>query len=378
MPTLKPLILFFLILLALPVLAVPESAPDVAEAVALYDAGKYAEARVLLESLDARGQANGPLLYRLSFAMGRTGDSVAAKEMAQRALEVLETEFDQGGDLETAFYLSNAYRNHQQPEKSTQVALKVTDGLEAGTWPLPVFALDQFQVGKMYADQDKAPEAVEWYGKALAGFEKDSSFPSYQDWIRRYVYDVAWEQGDWTRAGELLEIRLAGGEGNRADYDRLAVLQGRSGQWDLAIETWRKVELFNPADGDRARYGRHLATRALEVGVLPTETLDGEPLEGLSKERMEDVLKEMATLAKQVRSDGESILAASEPGIEERRKQAEAQQEELNRLKAVFVAVALEYTHRGHSIRQVSFFGGYAPMIFHSDRWKITGLSATD
>jgi tetratricopeptide (TPR) repeat protein len=377
MPNPKRLIPVLLFLLILPVLAAPEPAPDVAEAVALYDAGKYAEARVLFERLDATGNANGPLLYRLAFTLRRTGDTAAAGEMAQRAFEILETEFDEGGDLETAFYLSNAYRNRQQPEKSKQVALMVTDSLKSGTRPHPVSALDQFRVGKMYADQDKATEAIEWYGKALAGFEKDSSFPSYQEWIRRYEYDLAWEQGDWARAGELLEIRLAGGEGERADYDRLAVLQGRSGAWELAIETWRKVELFNPADGDRARYGRHLATRALEVAELPGETLDGEPIPGLDKERMEEVLTELATRAKQARNDGETILADGDPGDETTRKQIAAQQDELNRLKAVFVAVALEYMHRGHSIRQVAFFGGYAPMIFHADRWKIPGSGAS-
>ena len=113
MPNPKRLIPVLLLLLILPVLAAPEPAPDVAEAVALYDAGKYAEARVLFERLDAMGNASGPLLYRLAFTLRRTGDTVAAGEMAQRAFETLETEFDRGGDLETAFYLSNAYRNRQ-------------------------------------------------------------------------------------------------------------------------------------------------------------------------------------------------------------------------------------------------------------------------
>ena len=37
------------------------------EAVTLYESGKYAEARVLIEEIDAAGRATGPLLYRLAY-----------------------------------------------------------------------------------------------------------------------------------------------------------------------------------------------------------------------------------------------------------------------------------------------------------------------
>ena len=42
-------------------------------------------------------------------------------------------------------------------------------------------------------------------------------------------------------------------------------------------------------------------------------------------------------------------------------------------LQPVFVAAALEYAIRGHSIREAAFFGGYAPMIFRAQNWHLPG-----
>jgi hypothetical protein len=42
----------------------------------------------------------------------------------------------------------------------------------------------------------------------------------------------------------------------------------------------------------------------------------------------------------------------------------------LAEIKPVFTAVALEYAYQRHPIRETAFKGGYAPLIFHSDRWE--------
>ena len=38
--------------------------------------------------------------------------------------------------------------------------------------------------------------------------------------------------------------------------------------------------------------------------------------------------------------------------------------------KTVFVPAALEYTLRGHNIRQTAFFGGYARLILNRNAWQ--------
>ncbi len=332
------------------------------KAVALYDAGRYAEARSMLELLDAEGKASGALLYRLAFALKQTGAAGPGKAMESRALAALEQEFAGGGGLEVAFYLSNTYINRNDPDRSAQVALEATDRLEADTWPAPQTALDRFRIGKLYADQGREDEAAGWYRKALAGFEEQAGrFPSYEKWIRSYLYKAASDQRDWKTAGDLLRDNLKAGGGSRIDHDLLAVLLTRSGQWNEAEEAWRNLERMDPAQADRPRYCRQLTIRAREVGTLPLETLDGEPIAGLDKERMEVILKELKNRLEAVQVGYETNPEADQ----------ESARKESAKIKSVFVAVALEYAYQGHPIRETAFQGGYAPMIFHASKWEV-------
>ncbi len=61
------------------------------DATALYDAGKYAEALPLLEKIDADGNADGLLLYRLYYCQNVTADS-RARVTLRRAVELLEAQ----------------------------------------------------------------------------------------------------------------------------------------------------------------------------------------------------------------------------------------------------------------------------------------------
>ena len=72
-------------------LAAAATAPpsDAAEAVRLYDAGRYADARVRLEAIEKVRALSGPLLYRLYFCRRVTGDDAAAKDALERALVAL-------------------------------------------------------------------------------------------------------------------------------------------------------------------------------------------------------------------------------------------------------------------------------------------------
>ena len=338
------------------------SAVNPEDAITLYDAGRYTEARAMLEELDTRGKATGPLLYRLAFALGKTGEAGPGKAMEARAMAVLEKEFETGGGLEVAFYLSNAYRNRNQPERSVEVALEATRRQESGVWPPANTALRQFRLGKLYADQNREEQAADWYRKALAGFEEQAGrYPSYENWIRRYLIQIAADRQDWKTAGDLLSASLEEGKGTRADYDSLAVLLTRSGQWDEAGEAWRTLEQMDPSQSDRPRYCRQLTIRAREAGTLPLETLDGEPITGMDKDRMEVILKELAERVAEIQIAAEAGSGSS----------PDEDQNELDRIKGVFVAVALEYAFQGHPVRETAFQGGYAPMIFHGSRWVL-------
>ena len=107
-----------------------------AEAIALYDAGKYAQAQTILESLDGDDGLNGPLLYRLYFCQ-RQAKNPAARKTMLRAREALQAEVDSGNDLESTFYLANIHRNTGRLSEAAKVAQVATARVEAGEIDAP-------------------------------------------------------------------------------------------------------------------------------------------------------------------------------------------------------------------------------------------------
>src|SRR5262245_39958592 len=80
--------------------------PVKAEAVSLYDRGRYEDARKTLENLDLARALDGPLLYRLFFCEKATGHADDARKTLDRARLALEKEITTSSSLEVAFYLS--------------------------------------------------------------------------------------------------------------------------------------------------------------------------------------------------------------------------------------------------------------------------------
>ena len=111
-------------LLATLLLAATAAAPATSpaqEALRLYEAEKYAEARPLLEGLAARGEADGALLYRLAFTL-RSARDPGDRAAFERAIAKLKEETAVSPRLEVPFYLSNAYRNLDRQEESRAAA----------------------------------------------------------------------------------------------------------------------------------------------------------------------------------------------------------------------------------------------------------------
>src|SRR6185295_16680785 len=136
------------------------------KAIALYEQGRFAEARPLLEQLDASGAASGVVLYRLAYCQRKAQDA-AAPSTEQRARERLERDFAGARDLEIPFYLVNVYQNQGQRDRARQVAAETTARLERGELPSPKSGLDQFRMAKLLADQGNDDGAATWYRKAV-------------------------------------------------------------------------------------------------------------------------------------------------------------------------------------------------------------------
>lgn len=340
-----------------------------ARAVSLYDQERYAEARAVLEQLDADGKATGPLLYRLAFCLRSAGDSNGEKEVLARAVTALEFEVEFATSLEPAFYLANAYRNQGRSDEMAKVAAAATARLESGELRLEDDPLECFRAGKLYADQRARDKAVEWYAKAVEGFTASpGSYPAYAKWARRYLGDAEYSRGRF-EAAEGHYRALIEADGRQVDWDRLAVTLARQRRWAEAREAWGGAAKANPADANRARYAGHLAAAAAKLDPLPEETPSGEPLRSLTKEDLEALMTAQAERVKEIR---QQATTESDAGA----RQALAS--EVAAIRKVFVAACMEYTLRNLPIRETAFFGGYAGMIFKESAWALPAATARD
>lgn len=348
--------------------AAEDDAPTLREqAFQLYDQGRYVDARPLLERLEAQGQVDGVLLYRLYYCQ-RIADDPAARPTLDRARGLLEQELGQASDLEIPFYLANAYRNAGRLTDARRVAAQATERVASGDLPAPADGFEMFRMGKLYADQDREAEAEEWYAKALELLAADRSGAAgpYVEWAGRYLVERAWAAEDYDAAARYLGLVSASGRGSAADLDRLATASCRLGRYGEAKAAWRRAEQLDPAEANRPRYCWHLAEQAEEIGQLPRTAPDERPWADLSKEELEQLLLDQARVVGEVTTEAQETAKLKK----KRRKQLQAR---LDAARPVFIGAALEYALRGHGIRETAFFGGYAPLIFHADRWKLPG-----
>lgn len=348
----------------------PEGVPPALDersshAIRLYDEGRYAEARPLLQTLDAEGIADGPLLYRLSFTLRVAGDGPAEKEVLDRAIGRLEDDLATDPTLETPFYLSNAYRNANRAAESRALAGRVTQAVDAGERAAPTEPLEIFRLGKLHQDQGHSTEAAAWYGRALEGFAQSSDrYPAYVRWARRYLGENAFQRADFAAAEREFAALAKTGLATPADYDTLAMAQGRQGRWKEAADAWHEAEELDRANADRARYCRRLAEMAAGLDSLPARAPDGSSWNQISKEDLEKLLQEQAQAVREARARSQE-LPGSDPLERERLAAA------IARAKPIFVAAGLEYALRNLPIREAAFVGGFAPLIFQPAEWEL-------
>jgi len=356
-----------ILILAALVPAVVAAADPAAEADALYAAGEYLRAAAFYTELDDRGEADGPVLYKLFFCQRQTGDPAATATLS-RATARLATDAETSKRLETHFYLVNAYSSAGRTAEAAEAARRATSLLERTDLPAPADWEGMFRVGKLYADQGEADEATAWYRRSLTAHAAAAAEPSpYIPWARRYIVDRASARGDLAAAEEQLAA-LTSAAPTADDLDHLAVLRVRLGRFAAAVEAWQQAERLNPADANRARYCWRLSRLAEELGSLPPSAPDGREWGALSREELETMMK---TQAEEVGAAVAAAVAAAVDG----HPAAEPVLQELQRLadaaKPLFVAAGLEYAVRGLPIRQTAFFGGYAPLIFKAEEWDV-------
>jgi len=335
-----------------------------ARAVALYDEGNYPGARKLLEEIDGAGEATGPLLYRLYYCQRATGDEPASAATLLRAVERLEAESSETRDLEVPFYLASAYENLGRRAEARTAAAATLLRVESGELQ-PTSGADKFRLGKLYADQGNAIEAANWYRGAVDAFNAEGSGnATYLVWASRYLAEQALEMDDISAAEMHLTELVRLGNPTAAELDQLAVVRVRNEMYKEAADAWRKAVPLNPTGSDRARYCAQLSSMAGRMKGLPATAPSGKAWGELTREELEGLLQEQANVVRKARTEAAQTPDLSEERLRELRQSAKA-------AKPVFVAAALEYALKGYNIREAAFFGGYAPLVFHSREWRI-------
>jgi hypothetical protein len=121
---------------------------------------------------------------------------------------------------------------------------------------------------------------------------------------------------------------------------------------------------MNPGNSDRYRYGSGLAELCRVTGEIPISPDGDRGWDELSGEELDQILTQSAALVREVKTEAEAIDKLTV----EQRKAFDAR---IEAVRPAFVGAALESMRRRINLREASFFGGYAPLIFHAREWRI-------
>lgn len=357
-----------MIALVVALAAAPEaaSAESAAQAVRLYDLGRYPEAEKSLEALDARGKLTGPLLYRLFFCRRVAGDRSGAQDALDRARKALEEENPKAKTLEVPFYLANAYQNMGRPADAAAVAKAATDKVASGAIRVPKTGIATFQLAKLEQDQDRKDDAVKTYERAIKLFDREGDDKGRYDenlrWALRYVGSVAFSREDYPAAEKALARASELPHASPSDWRALGAARGRQRHWADAATAWMRAHKLDPVNGDDAHYAGRLAETAATIAPVADAAPDGTRFKAMERADLEAFLRKEADEA---RAERAAALKAA-PLDPKARANDRAK---LLAIRRLFVGAGLEYALRGFPIRETAFHDGYAPLVFQDLEW---------
>jgi tetratricopeptide (TPR) repeat protein len=366
------------ILAALAVGSAAASADDLdpvkAEAVSLYDRGRYDDARKTLENLDLARALDGPLLYRLFFCEKATGHTDDARKTLDRARSALETEIASSASLEVAFYLANSYANLGRTSDARDAARAMTDKIESGSVATPTSAIGLFQLGKLYEDQSRQKEASAFYTKAVDAFDlTDGRYAGNAAWALRYLGNNAFARADFEASERALARRTSMGGADVVDWNTLAAARARLGKYATAAEAWKAAIRLDPANGDDPRYAARLADAAALLAPLPTAA-GGATFASMDEAGLKAFLKTQSEVVMTAQARAAEAMGPDKNGAPTRRLEPKLRAETARTLRETrqrFVAAGLEYAVRGYGIRDTAFGEGYAVLIFQDSAWEL-------
>ena len=347
-------LLIALLLLVLGAACSKESAArrTLAQGMALYNEGKYAEALPVLQKARGDGLEDGTLLYQLGYCREVVEKSPEPRREAWREAEAIlarEVAQPEGATLERLYYLTVIHSDTDRFDAMTQYARQAVEQFEKGPNPNALTGEDWFRLGRLHDFLSEASLAEAAYRRSVSAYSNSKGgAASYHSLALARVADYDLIAGHYSKAAEEFDQALKLYPPNsqvRPFQHGLALLAVR--RYDDAIA--RFGEDKNETNIE-SQYGGDLARKAKAVGPLDDKDIDGSPIQRLPDEALEARVKEAAASYRAARTKNSY-------------RQGDALPAEVALHQKRFAALLIEYFLRTKGMQEFTLREGFADLV---------------
>jgi tetratricopeptide (TPR) repeat protein len=323
-----------------------------AQGMALYNEGKYAEALPVLQKARESGLKDGTLLYQLGFCREVVEHSPEPRRETWREAEpLLAQEIVQtgGATLERLYYLTVIHSDTDRFDDMTKYARQAVEQFEKGPNPNGLGGEDWFRLGRLHDFLSEASLAEAAYRRSVSAFSKaKGGAASYRSLALARVADYDLAAGHFPNAAEEFDEALKLYPPNnqiRPFHHALAL---------LAVHRYEDaIARFGEDKGEtstESQYGGDLAKKAKAVEPLDDKDVDGSLIQRLPDEvlaaRVKETAKDFrAARVKNSYQPGDSLPA--EVALHQKR----------------FVALLIEYFLRMRAMQEFTLKEGIADLV---------------
>jgi tetratricopeptide (TPR) repeat protein len=367
----------------------------------LYFDQKFDEALDCFLKAYEKGCQDGVTQYKIFYCSMKTGDEEKEKSFLASAISTLEQESNDTPELETFFYLANAYFSSKKGKEGLEASKRAIKLNEEGKFGSPAKSLPNFQLGKIHLDGGERQKARQFYRKAYELSLKKRDLPvTYVKMILSEIAFSDYKEKHYVKALEgfnhLLEVA---GEIYKQDskyqhiFSHMAVSSINTGDYEGAERAWKKVIELGLPYSEEAQYKHRIARAALEVSALWSdieiipEDREAKKLmkdekkfrqfkhdfmvrnfKEMNNDALEEKIIELSKKAKELKSQDPSLSGEEETQGLEKKKSLNKKLEETKRS---FVFALVEYIGRDFLIREKALKNGFAVQVMRKDAWVI-------
>lgn len=367
----------------------------------LYFDKKFDEALDYFLKAYEKGCQDGVTQYKIFYCSMKIADEEKEKSFLASAISTLEQESKDNPELETFFYLANAYFSSKMRNEGMEASKTAIKLYEEGKFGKQTKSLSYFQLGKIHLDGGQRDKAREFYRTAYELSMKKRDLP--EAYVKMILSEIAfgeYKEKNYVKALEgfnhLLEIdrEIYNQDSKyRHIYNHIAVSSINTGDYEKAEKAWKKVIELGLPYSEEAQYKHRIARAAVEESSL-WSAIEIIPEDRQAKKLMKDEKKFrqfkhdfMVSNFKEMNSDTleKKIIELSKKAKElknqdpklsgEEETQEAVQKELLNKklqeMKKTFVFALVEYIGRDILIREKALKNGFAVQVMRKDAWTV-------